>query len=82
MNTEAAERERELLADIAALTANRNDAIAERNKFLRDRQDLMAALELIAAGNAMAGRDFSSHAEVIVEYQRIAMTAIAKAKAA
>jgi len=37
-------REAELIADIEALTADRDHAVRERNRFLLQRNDLLAAL--------------------------------------
>lgn len=38
-------REAELIADIEALTADRDQAVRERNKFLLQRDELLDALE-------------------------------------
>lgn len=43
------ERETELIEDLAAMAANRDSTVHERNKFLRQRNDLRAALEDVTA---------------------------------
>lgn len=75
------EREAELLADIDALTKNRDEAVVDRNKFLAERDRLKEInAELLEALKSAIGmlRGCQETPERVARYER-ARSAIAKA---
>lgn len=72
-------RETELIADIEALTANRDAAVKDRNEFLRQRDELIEALEIMIIGACAVGVPHQGERKVLKDAVDHARAAIAHA---
>lgn len=76
------EREAELLADIDALTKNRDLAVKERNQILGQRNELLAALQLVAGEVTDFVRPTSADSHLPTDIVAVVHAAIANATGA